>query len=191
MPIKITFVAMMLIGFAGPGHAEDGKVDGLAEACRNIRDGEMERMAAKFRKMSREELWPIMMAELEADNKNFAKLSEREQEALRLEWHEITVRMPAAVLSFCDYFARGALPDVGTGEGHGSFAFGREFLLDKDGKKENIESEPGARDCEKPYSATLELDGRRTKHIFCETTSGFALTSSYRPDGADGWTKIE
>lgn len=189
--ITITLAAVMMLGFAGPGHAEDGKGDGLAGACRNLMNGEMEQQVADFRKMDREELWPAMLETIEGGEEAFAEFSDGEQEVMWLEWHEALIDMPAVMLSFCDYFKRGAVPDIGTGKGHGSVIFGREFVYEKDGEKKPADLAAGGNDCEKPYSATLELEGRRTKHIFRETASGFALTSSYRADGADGWAKIE
>lgn len=189
-PIAITLVVAISLGLAGPGHAEDG---GLTKRCRAIKDGEAERMAARITNLSREELVRLTREAATTAGIKFTGLSETEKDRLSKEWREVMIKSPAVLMSFCDYFARGALPEVGPDVGHGSVMLNRDILTisaDGDTGKEP-DPEPGENDCEKPYPITLEREGRGMRYNFCETGAKFTLTSSYRADGDGGWTKIE
>lgn len=194
-PATLILAVTLSFGLAGPGHADDGKTGGVADGCRSITGEEAERMSAELRNMDRDELVRLTREAGEAEGMKFADLSEAEKEKFRAQWHEAAVKSPLVLRTFCEYFTRGALPGVGADVGHGSLMLYREaFTLPAEagsGEQDVADPEPGADDCEKPYQVDLELSGRATRHIFCETGGKFTLTSSHRPDGAGGWTKIE
>jgi hypothetical protein len=188
---KTLLIAVTLAALAGPGKGGDG-AGGMAEGCRSVTDGEVKQQISELRELSREQLWPSMQAALVADDEDFAEMSDPEQDIIWGIFRESLVKGPSVMLSFCDHFARGAVPGIGTGAGHGTLEIDWEFKLGKDGEPVTTAAKPDAGDCEKPYSVTVEFDeGGKTKHIFCEAASGFVPTSSHRAGAAGGWTRIE
>ncbi len=192
-PIRTAIFAIMLAGLAGPGQAAEGEGGGVAKTCQSAADGEAKQFFEDVTEMTREQLLPNLQAYLGPAFEAFLGLSDREQDEILQQFQSAMVELPAVMQSFCDHFARGAVPGIGDGAGHGSLALDWGFKFGKDSKTVAADDEePGAGDCERPYSVTIEFDaGGTTKHIFCEAAAGFELSSSYRPDGADGWTRIE
>lgn len=188
LAIGTALVAVML---AGPAQAAEGEAGGLAKTCRSVADGEARQFIDDVSEMTREELLPNLQPFLGPAFEAFLGLSEREQDPVLQQFRHALINLPVVTLSFCDYLARGAVPGIGADVGHGSLAVAWEFRIGIDGAAEDDTPTPGERECERPYSVTVELEEGTTKHIFCEAAAGFVLTSSHRAAGADRWTLIE